>query len=293
MNSADQIRGLSEEGHSYGLWLLYGFTAVSVLGFAVFGAHPENLKNLSPAAISVYAVSFRFFALGQVFLAGAVIIGFLVRNAGSKWIPAFIALYAISLTSELMGTGYGIPFGAYSYSAVLRPMWLDRVPIGIPLSWFYMAIPAYAISLNLLPATTTAIRRIILASFILMAWDLALDPAMSKATRYWEWGETGPYYGMPLLNLFGWYVTGVALMSALVALRAEEWISKLSVRWLIGFYAANVLLAVGMSVAAGLWLVLVLTTAALALTAILASALSATSRTGKSASGSILRLMKP
>jgi putative membrane protein len=293
MNSADQIRRLSGEGHPYGLWLLYAFTAVSVLGFAVFGAHPENLKNLGPTAIGVYAVSFRFFALGQVFLAGAVIIGFLVRNAGLKWIPAFIALYAISLTSELLGTGYGIPFGAYSYSAVLKPMWLGRVPIGIPLSWFYMAVPAYAISLNLLPAKANAVRRIVLASFILMAWDLALDPAMSKATRYWEWGETGPYYGMPLLNLVGWYVTGVALMSALVALRAEEWISKLSVKWLIGFYSANVLLAVGISVAAGLWLVLAFTIAAIAITAVLASILSASSQAADSGNGSLLRLMKP
>lgn len=293
MNSANQNRQRSGTGRPYGLWLLYAFTAISVLGFAVFGAHPENLKNLSPAAISIYSVSFRFFALGQVFLAGLVMIAFLLRHAGSKWIPAFVALYAISLISELLGTGYGIPFGAYSYSAVLKPMWLGRVPIGIPLSWFYMAIPAYAISVSMLPQKGSSIRRVVLASFILMAWDLALDPAMSKATRYWEWGESGPYYGMPLLNLFGWYVTGVALMSALVALRADAWISKLPVRWLIGFYAANVMLAVGMSVAAGLWLVLVLTVAALALTVVLGTVLSANSAADKSAGSSILRLMRP
>jgi len=283
MNPADQNRQLWGNGHPYGLWLLFAFTAVSVLGFAVFGAHPENLQGLSPAAISIYIVSFRFFALGQVFLAGAVMIAFLVRKAGWSWIPAFVALYAISLTSELMGTGYGIPFGAYSYSAVLKPMWLGRVPVGIPLSWFYMAVPAYAVSLNLLPEKGSAIRRVVLASFFLMAWDLALDPAMSKATRYWEWGETGPYYGMPLLNLFGWYVTGVALMSALVALRADSWISRLSVRWMLGFYAANVMLAVGMSVAAGLWLVPVLTVGALAASVILAAVLAAQASAARTA----------
>jgi hypothetical protein len=82
-------------------------------------------------------------------------------------------------------------------------------------------------------------------------------------------------------------------MSALVALRAEEWISKLSVKWLMGFYSANVLLAVGISVAAGLWLVLAFTIAAIAITAILASVLSASSQAADSGTGSLLRLMKP
>ncbi len=293
MNLADQNRQRSGEGRPYGLWLLYAFTAVSVLGFGVFGAHPENLKNLSPTAISIYSVSFRFFALGQVFLAGAVMIGFLVRHAAFRWVAAFFALYAISLTSELLGTGYGIPFGAYSYSAVLKPMWMSRVPIGIPLSWFYMAIPAYAVSMHLLPNKKSSIRRVVLASFILMAWDLALDPAMSKATRYWEWGESGPYYGMPLLNLFGWYITGVALMSALVVLRADSWISALPVKWLLGFYAANVMLAVGMSVAAGLWLVPVFTGAAVAVPALLARVLSAKSDNAEQRDASKLRLIQP
>ena len=55
---------------------------------------------------------------------------------------------------------------------------------------------------------------------LLLAWDLALDPAMSYATRYWIWGDEGPYYGMPWLNLFGWYVTGVVLMAVLSLLPA-------------------------------------------------------------------------
>ena len=41
--------------------------------------------------------------------------------------------------------------------------------------------------------------------------DLLLDPAMSKVTSYWIWGETGSYYGMPWSNLFGWAVTGLVL----------------------------------------------------------------------------------
>jgi uncharacterized membrane protein len=119
----------------------------------------------------------------------------------------------------------------------------------------------------------TAVRRVALASFILLAWDLALDPAMSSATKYWEWGDTGPYYGMPLLNLFGWYLTGIVLMGALAALKSDAWISRLPVSWLAGFYGANLLLAVGMCAAAGLWIAVMFTVAALAVVLVAASAL--------------------
>jgi len=52
---------------------------------------------------------------------------------------------------------------------------------------------------------------IVLGTALLLAWDLLLDPAMSKVTSYWIWGETGSYYGMPWSNLFGWSVTGLVL----------------------------------------------------------------------------------
>lgn len=255
---------------SAGLWTLYAFTLISIAGFATFGLHPELLAQHSPSSLEFYAISFRFFAIGQVFLAGLVMFGFLFRYAGLKWVPAFILLYALSLGSELLGTSFGVPFGAYSYSDVLKPMWLDKVPVGIPLSWFYMAIPAYALALHALPAKARATSHIAFASLILLAWDLALDPAMSGATRYWEWDESGPYYGMPLLNLFGWYVTGIALMSALSLLRTERWLRPLSIRWLGWFYAANVLLPLGMTTAAGMWGAVVATLIVLSLTWVLA-----------------------
>lgn len=263
---------IQRKGRPFGLIALYLFTAVSIAGFAVFGLNPDRLAGLSPSAIGFYSISFRFFAVGQVALAGLVMILFLVRHTGIKWLTAFLALYAISLASELLGTTFGVPFGAYSYSAVLKPMWLDRVPVGIPLSWFYMAVPSYAIAMSLLRGQST-IRRIALASFFLLAWDLALDPAMSSATKYWEWGETGPYYGMPLLNLFGWYVTGVVLMGALAALKSDEWISRLPVPWLASFFGANLLLALGMCAAAGLWMAVILTVTAFGVTLLTASIL--------------------
>lgn len=235
-----------------GLWALYGFTAFSLAGYASFGLHPELLASV-PQVAGLYGFAFRFFAVGHVWLAGAVLALFLSRRVGLRWLPAFAVLYLISLSSELLGTGYGIPFGEYRYSELLAPMWLDRVPVVIPLSWFFMAVPSYALARLALPGRGRVLGRVGLGSAILLAWDLSLDPAMSHATRYWIWGETGAYYGMPWLNLFGWYVTGLALMGALALLRADAWVAELPPRWLALFYLANLLLPLGMSAAAGLW----------------------------------------
>jgi uncharacterized membrane protein len=233
-----------------GLVALYLLTVVAVTGYAVFGRDPSRLIGLSPVAVTIYAHSFGFFALSHIGLSMLVLALMLIARTGLRWLPSFALLYGISLASELAGTTWGIPFGEYRYSALLAPMWLDRVPAVIPLSWFCMAVASFALASRAIAGSAA---RIGVASVILLAWDLALDPAMSHATRYWIWSEAGPYYGMPWLNLLGWYVTGVVLMGALVLLRAERWTVRIGGRWWAGFYMANLLLPLGMCAAAGLW----------------------------------------
>jgi uncharacterized membrane protein len=236
------------------LGLLVVFGVAAVVGFAVFGRDPGRLAGLSNGALWFYGVSFGFFGRGQVILAGLVLGVELVRRAGWRWVPAFVVLYGLSLGSELMGTAYGVPFGPYEYTSLLGAKWLGLVPVLIPLSWFYMAVPAYGLARAALG--TGGGRRlggVAIGSLLLLAWDLTLDPAMSEATRYWIWGEVGPYYGMPLMNLVGWYVTGVALMAALEWLGGREWVGSIPAAWLAAFYGANLLVPLGMSAAGGMW----------------------------------------
>ena len=233
-----------------GLIVLYLFSGVALLGYATFGRHPGLLAGV-PGAAAVYPLAFGFFSQAQIWLAGIVLALLLTLHAGTRWLGAFAALYLISLASELLGTTVGLPFGEYRYSEALGPRWFGHVPVVIPVSWFFMAVPAFALARLLRPAGVWG--RVLAGSLILLVWDLALDPAMSAATAYWIWAEPGAYYGMPWLNLFGWYVTGVALMAALAASGAQRWIDPLPVRWLAAYYGANLLLPLGMIAAAGMW----------------------------------------
>jgi len=257
----DQARG-RPRAERFALGALAGFTAAALLGFAVFGRHPELLARF-PGAGPVYLVAFAFFARAQVALAFIVLAVALARAAGARWLPALGALYALSLGSELLGTTVGLPFGPYRYTDGLGVKWLGHVPLLIPLSWFTMAVPSLALALR-------ARHRLVVGALVLLAWDLALDPAMSGVTTYWVWGGRGPYYGMPWLNLVGWFVTGLALMAALLRLGAAEWLAKLDRRWVAGFYLVNLAMPLGMCVAAGYWGAAATTLAALALCALAA-----------------------
>jgi len=255
----------SERGQSterVGLALVYVVSALSLVGFVWFGLHPDRLAA-APSAAAVYGWMLLWAPRAQILLAFGALALLLTRRTSARWLPAFATVYLLSLLSELAGTTVGLPFGPYRYTDGLGAKWLGHVPVLIPLSWFFMALPSYAIARWRFPRS--AAPRVVAGSLVLLSWDLALDPAMSLVTRYWVWGVNGPYYGMPVFNLVGWYLTGLALMTALCALRADRWIASLPLSWLVAFYGANLLLPIGMSAAAGLSGAVAATTAAMLL----------------------------
>jgi len=128
------------------LGLLVVFGSAAVAGYAVFGRDPSRLADASSWAVRFYGHSFRFFAQGHVLLAGLVLVVHLWRYAGGRWLAAFGLVYGLSLGAELLGTAYGVPFGPYRYTDLLGAKWLGLVPLLIPLSWFSMAIPSYALA---------------------------------------------------------------------------------------------------------------------------------------------------
>lgn len=244
------------------------FTVVAIGGYWNFALHPERLARY-PGAMDFYARSFPFFARAHIAVSAMALGVVLVRRLRAAWIPAALAVLGISFLSEHVGTGYGIPFGGYGYTAMLGPKVGGRVPALIPLSWFLMALPSWILARAALGGRGGAMGRVALGAVWLTVWDLALDPAMSFLTTYWVWEESGPYYGMPWLNLVGWYVTGLALMAALeVALRRVE-VDRVPVRWTAAYYGAVVLMPLGMLIAAGHWLAVGVTLGAVAATAAL------------------------
>jgi putative membrane protein len=45
------------------------------------------------------------------------------------------------------------------------------------------------------------------AAFIMVAWDFSQDPVWSTVLHLWIWRQGGAYFGVPVSNFFGWYLT--------------------------------------------------------------------------------------
>ncbi len=234
-------------------WTLIGlllFTVVAAGAYWNFALHPDRIPS-TPAAMKFFAASFPLFARLHIALAALVLGYVLTRRLGARWIPALALVYALSFLAEHIGTGYGFPFGPYGYSDLLGPKPGGRVPALIPLSWFLMAVPVWVLAHRVHPASRA--RRIALGAFLLTVWDLALDPAMSFLTSYWQWQTPGRYYGMPWTNLLGWYGVGLVILYALDVLSSRTGLERLDARWSAAYYGIVLLMPFGMISAAGLW----------------------------------------
>ena len=197
-----------------------------------------------------------------------------LTHAGGRlgWRPAFALLAAgalLSLGAELTGTSTGLPFGPYSYTPLLGWRVAGLVPFPIPLSWFYMVYCSLAILGRVLaPADDlrSRLRWAALGGLTLAAWDVSMDPAMSFATAHWLWHTRGFFYGMPLLNWFGWWLTGSIVAFAMVSIARPTRIAALVSRsplpiWL---YAINGVFPVAICIRHQLWWAAILGAAAMA-----------------------------
>ena len=240
--------------------LLILLNAVSIFGYATFVLNPQLLTQFTWAP-AIFAVSFPFFAQAQI------LVGFLVmavrchKDLDKSWYFYLASAFLISLLMEYGGTSYGIPFGKYSYSSLLGWKILDKVPVLVPLSWFFMALPSYLIAEQILGKYQWSFAKTFLGSILLVSWDLTLDPAMSHLTSFWIWEEVAhPILKIPILNIFGWIFTGILILGCfeLKGLKIpQKWNEN---QFPLKFYAANLMLPVGFSIAGGLWFPVVATT---------------------------------
>jgi uncharacterized membrane protein len=109
-----------------------GIVVASLLGYGIFTSRPDLLVQVDPQA-RFFTWAFYGFAVGNMLFGGLAVVAESMLRERRRAIVAFVAVYIVSLTSELLGTTYGVPFGSYSYTTLLGPKWFDRVPLLIPL----------------------------------------------------------------------------------------------------------------------------------------------------------------
>jgi putative membrane protein len=138
--------------------------------------------------------------------------------------------FAVSLLFECVGVATGWVYGPYHYTDKLGYKFLGLVPLLIPVAWFMMTYPSYVIARSIVPTIKRVwLWRLLVAAvggLVMTAWDLAMDPMM-VAGGHWVWEQPGGYFGIPLQNYWGWWLTIFVtfwLFLTIVRVRPGSWV---------------------------------------------------------------------
>jgi uncharacterized membrane protein len=147
--------------------------------------------------------------MAGVILQAATVLLILYQTWGAvrtAWTAAVVMLLAWGV--EAIGSSTGFPFGAYHYTDQLQPQ-IARVPLLIPLAWFMMLPPAWAVACRI-TGSRRGLAFVGLSALAFTAWDLFLDPQM-VAWGLWVWENPGGYFGIPWVNYAGWLLASALI----------------------------------------------------------------------------------
>lgn len=159
---------------------------------------------------------------------------------GWRGILVFLLIcLGVSNAFENLSIMTGFPFGWYHYSDALGPK-LFLVPLLIGPAYFGMGYLSWALARAILgdeDAGLAGLRSFatpVIASFIMVSWDLTIDPTASTISGSWVWRDGGSYFGVPVSNFLGWYLTVYVFFQcfALYARRRPLQYAKASGYWI-------------------------------------------------------------
>jgi uncharacterized membrane protein len=231
-----------------------------LVGILLVVPNAEVLFHLSEIGQTAMQWSMAGGGVVYMILGAAAVFLYALRTLGlSRTLGFMLPAIFISLTSELLGTSTGFPFGHYSYLSGLGYKIAGLVPFTIPLSWFYVGCAAYllgraGLEVDKKPTLLRHAGAIGLGALLLTSWDFVLDPAMSQtALPFWYWQQPGAFFGMPYQNFVGWMGTGAVFMTVAAFLWRNHPITfeRSQLNLPLAVYLSNFGFATVMSLAAG------------------------------------------
>jgi uncharacterized membrane protein len=202
---------------------------------AVYGTGMADLPDVDGRATNGWtALLLWVLAAASVMSHMASILLHLPRAVGGAMLASFLTLFGllhggstygwrgilfflvvclgVSNAFENLSIVTGFPFGWYHYSDAMGPK-LFLVPLQIGPAYFGVGYLSWTLARAILGDEDTRLAGLLsfatpaIASFIMVSWDLTIDPMMSTIAGSWVWYNGGSYFGVPLSNFLGWYLT--------------------------------------------------------------------------------------
>jgi len=183
-------------GESVLLWATF---LVYVVG-RVCQQYPDKIPTLTIVAMQVLTPA--VFALVH----GGI-------RYGMRGMMVFSAVcLGVGGVSESLSLRTGFPFGHYFFTGLMGPKVLD-LPILLVLAYLGIGYCSWVLGRLILgyrdePLTGARVVALpLLASLIMLAWDLSMDAIWATLDRAWIWRDGGSFFGVPWSNFAGWYLT--------------------------------------------------------------------------------------
>jgi uncharacterized membrane protein len=134
------------------------------------------------------------------------------REGGiARVIAMFVSAGVIAVLLEKLSIETGIPFGFFEHNPSMGPQ-IFAVPLKIGPAYFSLCYIAWMMALAITgtPARNKIARfslTSLLAALIVVSADICADPIGSIVANKWTFREGGGYYGIPLSNFVGWFIT--------------------------------------------------------------------------------------
>ena len=227
---------------TFALWLLIAIYAAA----RILQVSPGKVPTLEVVALHVLPP-----------LLFALIHGAMYYRA--RGILAFVAIsLVVGGVFEYVGVRTGFPFGHYYFTALMGPK-LSVVPILLGLAYVGMGYLSWILAVVILGGMRNPISgsRVVtmplIAAFIMLAWDWSMDPVWSTVLRAWIWLDGGAYFGVPVTNFLGWYLTVYVIYQVFALFLQGRSIESLP---LAGFYWRQAVLFYAVSAAGNILLAL-------------------------------------
>jgi uncharacterized membrane protein len=132
------------------------------------------------------------------------------RLGWKKTLLLLAFVFVVALLFESVGVATGLVYGPYHYTELLGPKFLGLVPYLIAVAWFMMMYPSFVMAEWIIPSSWKGARRLLslaaIGGLVMTSWDMVMDPIM-VAGGHWVWETKGAYFGVPLQNYWGWWLT--------------------------------------------------------------------------------------
>ena len=133
---------------------------------------------------------------------------------------AFTVFCATAATiCESLGLRTGFPFGHYFFTGLMGPKIFD-LPVLLVIAYLGIGYCSWVLALLILgysdkPLSGARVVALpLLASAIMVAWDVSMDSIWSSLDHAWVWLDGGSYFGVPISNFFGWCLTAFLFYQA-------------------------------------------------------------------------------